>query len=764
MSYYQYGGGDDMEKVFDSVCIGEGEHHEFLTMLNQEYVKLISSATASDKIDNEKINLALKKDGLYLMNIRMLYLVLDKLGGRTTATQSHQLAEWPLGKAVGEGAAQPTELYPRALADLNVTAATDPACAAAYANREGDDKSWVIKWGVPAYPYKKKWEVTDTETERLIQAAQQTASIVGFVNTAKQANNVPSDKWNWVKDMAGDAENKVAKNLYKLLNSFRNFIYLKNFVDKVGEFSDADLAQEYIKITCGAPNLGLPTIIQPPGLDMEDIFKTNLALMGLMEKSYINGPEDNQVFFTNQLDYSRAEGAANYHQLRVAPDNVAFSFGVNGTDALDILTKIYTKYGLTNPGEEGDIKKYAFHIFTLRNSTPGEASHPVAIVNRAAANADTEAEKYRHVFDSHFPYFCQEVEDIVSMRKALVDSVEKDGEGSVKILPIKACLKGMADTWGGSKGVRRVANQNPASTQAPLAAIKKKIADGDDLTDEEQKLWRGESESSKEVPVPLKTLEILNNFYEEYLSFTSLPTAESSYDEIESLVNNIYKALYDAHQSGVIVLTNPTEVSKIVKIDPRLKNGFSNKGTTMRLREYNKEARHITIRLVAKDSDNDYSTLPGHKSMYDTLKGDNFELLSKFTLQLFKKINLKPTDITEYFQNLGDTEIKKTNNSFEITYIVESQYSMLNLTKSGRTTELVERLRDDLRRIGKVNLEEFGGEYAITVLGREDKGKWHERGSGENVISESQLFGDSIIFKIEDKHFGVRNGSLIGIR
>jgi len=73
MSYYQYGGGDDMEKVFDSVCIGEGEHHEFLTMLNQEYVKLISSATASDKIDNEKINLALKKDGLYVMNIRMLY-------------------------------------------------------------------------------------------------------------------------------------------------------------------------------------------------------------------------------------------------------------------------------------------------------------------------------------------------------------------------------------------------------------------------------------------------------------------------------------------------------------------------------------------------------------------------------------------------------------------------------------------------------------------------------------------------------------------
>jgi len=282
--------------------------------------------------------------------------------------------------------------------------------------------------------------------------------------------------------------------------------------------------------------------------------------------------------------------------------------------------------------------------------------------------------------------------------------------------------------------------------------------DDDGTGDDEVKDGRKDREnlsdddSSGEVSGPLRKLKILNTFFEEYLSFTSLPTDESSYDVIESFVKNIYKALYDADKSGVIELKNPTEVSEIVKNDPRSKNGFSNKGTTMRLREYNKKARHITIRLVAMDSDNDYSKLPGHKSMYDTLKGDNFELLSEFTLQLFKNINLKPTVITEYFQNLGDTEIKQTKEFFQITYIVESQYSMLNLTKIGQTRELVERLRDDLTRKGKVNLEELGGEYAITVLGREQKGEWYDKGSGENVITDSQLVGDGVIFKIEDKH------------
>ena len=747
MNNFQYGGGNDMEAVFDSVCVGDGtdEHYKFLRKLNDEYDELIKKIEGNRNINTDAVIAGLSEDGFNLMNIRMLYLVLNKLGLVTSGGATENLYGWPIGKKLGpinvsgvRNGHLKTELNPPELTNENITdqnwTAEHRTAWSANGGRQLDGAVAVVKWGVPAFPYIREWDVTDGNATGIIEEAHVLRDIYGVVDGAVAVNSVPGDPWEWLKRMqlgTGGGRDLAVKSLYKLLNSFRNFIYLKNFVNKEMDYNIRE--DEYIKITCERPITGLRPSPPVTGLNMVSIFKTNLTLMGLMEESYINGPQDNHVFFTNQLDHTNGtpNNPANYFQVHTDDllANVEFSFGVDGGGGnyLDILNKIYDKYDLSADTEKGIIKKYAFHIFTMRNP----CMHPQQIL--PATSTPAAAAAWQSVFRKLFPYFCQEVEDIVSMRKALVDSVVESGNVTVKIAHIKKCLKGMADTWG-------AASLTPTDVAKTLKDGRK---DRENLSDDD---------SSGEVSGPLRKLKILNTFFEEYLSFTSLPTDESSYDVIESFVKNIYKALYDADKSGVIELKNPTEVSEIVKNDPRSKNGFSNKGTSWRLREYNKKARHITIRLVAMDSDNDYSKLPGHKSMYDTLKGDNFELLSEFTLQLFKNINLKPTDITEYFQNLGDTEIKKTNNSFEITYIVESQYSMLNLTKSGRTTELVERLRDDLRRIGKVKLEELGGEYAITVLGREDKGERYERGSGENVITDSQLVGDGVIFKIEDKH------------
>ena len=356
----------------------------------------------------------------------------------------------------------------------------------------------------------------------------------------------------------------------------------------------------------------------------------------------------------------------------------------------------------------------------------------------------------------HFGPMFEKLKLELDDRMKIADAVFKADE-TRKSDEITRCLSSIGQSYGaGSSGV-------PASTQAvALQAVQNNLKTGQTLTDEKNELLLAtvKNESSGEVPVPqgMETLDILNSTYEEYINFTSISTDESSYAIIEPFVNSINKALYDAHNADVIVLKNPKEVAKIVKNDPTFKNGFSNRGTSRRLREYNKESRHITIQL--KNDANDYDSLPGEKDMYDEFKLEdpNFERLSKFTLQLFGEIGENPTNIRDYFQNLGDTSVKKTAASFEITYIVESQYSMLNPAKIKRTKKLVERIRDAMRRKPTVELRDFGGAYNIYVLDREHA-FWAPTGTGKNVITKSQKTGDEIIWVPDATVWKERSGS-----
>ena len=236
----QYGGNASMVTDLNNLCFGEELHHEYLTRVNNEYVKLLASNSLDQKIDLKTIDDCLIKDHMNIMNIRLLYLLFYKhssdMAGATPMSWDPVIENWPLGKTFAD-------LTPPALKVPDAQKISEYKQKNSSWNAEalwgiGDDKFSIIKWGVPAHPYNYQFSYyrrnftddTDVHVLGLIVIIEviQGAEITGV-----------REKWD---TMNGD----IQVSIFKLLNSFRNFVYLKEFLKKA-ESTDLDILDQMVQ-------------------------------------------------------------------------------------------------------------------------------------------------------------------------------------------------------------------------------------------------------------------------------------------------------------------------------------------------------------------------------------------------------------------------------------------------------------------------------------------------------------------------------------
>jgi len=740
MSYYQYGGSASMAELFKEVADGEKGHDIYLNTINKKYWNLLEQpAVKKGVFVSTGIDTALLKDNMNIMNVRMLYFLLS--GPTWTGfTDNNYPVNWPLGKTVGDegGVHTATELI-SAMADRDVGA--QQAARTAWDNNDGNNFISVMEWGVPSNSYEHKFGQAVQLT--VATAGDLKASTDRLMTVVTEAIGGPSV----VEWRTRSPDQRM--DIFRLLNSFRNFVYLKNFINKGGEKEVSELVIEYKKIICNNTVLHA----NAAEIDVQEIFRINIILLEDL-REYIKGDTDAETYFSEKItNHQPGSGSPFDTKLNDELAKVAFNFGVAQPDLGNpnpelTLKNIYEKLGFAS---DATIKKFAFLHFTMRQfATGGGAQVPVQM---ADLGQDPARGLYIGLFEAYFPYFCREVEEIVLMREALVKAFTNSAGATVetKIEVITECLTAMGDTWGG-------AAVSPASTQAAqLKAAQNKAKTAPQLlTDKEKKLLEVHNESSDEVATPpgKETLDNLVQSIQTYLMTISIPTSNPTIEKVKPFIYNIYRALMDAHRANMVQVFNVEEVLSIIEGDKTFKDGFSANNTSIIRRKWSKKDRHITIRLVKENKL--YDNLPSARGTGEQIDpgGEEFKKLSDFTLKLWKVLGETPGNIHQYFQNLGDTKIEITQEGYEITYIVLGQFSKLNLLARGRTDDIVKRLKSSVRNKAEVNLgEELGGDdgvpaekYNIFLL---------ERTDSDTLVSNIPQKDDEFTLELKGREKGV---------